>query len=133
MANLESKDTSPTSNPAPSRRDILAAGRTAMAAGRSYATWTGTGLSLIGFGFTIYRFLISLQVKLFKFDPVEVGLFIIGIGTATMLYGASEYWKTMSELHRDYGVRFRKTALLFGLLTAGFGTVLFFTIVIRTM
>ena len=132
MANQESKDAGSTNHPAPSRRDILAAERTAMAAGRSYASWTGTGLSLITFGFTIYRFLISLQVKLFKFDPVEVGLFIIGIGTATMLYGTAEYWKTMSELHRDYGVRFRKTALLFGLLTAGFGTVLFFTIVIRT-
>jgi len=132
MANLESKDTSPTSNPAPSRRDILAAGRTAMAAGRSYATWTGTGLSLIGFGFTIYRFLISLQVKLFKNDPVEVGLFLISIGTATMLYGTAEYWKTMSELHRDYGVKFKKAPLLFGLLTAFFGAVLFFRILIRT-
>lgn len=133
MANLESKDTSPTGSPAPSRRDILAADRTAMAAGRSYAAWTGTALSLIGFGFTIYSFLISLQVKLFKFDPVEVGLFMIGIGTAMMLYGVSEYWKTMNELYRDYGVRFRKTALLFGLMTAGFGIALFFIIAIRTM
>jgi hypothetical protein len=39
----------------------------------------------------------------------------------------------MNELHKDYGVKFRKAPLLFGLLVAGFGIFLFLTIVIRNM
>ena len=133
MANQEPKDAGSTNHPAPSKLDILAADRTAMAARRSYYAWISTGLSLLIFGFTIYKVLISLPVQLFKNDPLEVGLFLISIGTAAILYGTAEYWKDMSELHRDYGVKYRKSPVLSGLLITGFGVVMFFWILIRNM
>ena len=130
---MEPKDTGTASRPSPSKRDFLAAGRTAMAAGRSFTGWTTTGTTIIAFGFTIYRYIMSLSEGLTRNDALGVGLFLIGIGTAVMLYGIADYWKTMRELHQDYGVQFRKTRLLFGLLMAGFGVFLFFTILIRNM
>ena len=134
MVDPESRDTSPKSPPPLIRRDILAAHRTAMAAEGSFKAWIRTGLSMIGFGFTIYNFLMSLPSEgLGKGDPVEVGLFLIGIGTISILFGAVEYWETVSELHEEYGVRVRKVPMLFGLLIAGLGIVLFFRIAILSM
>ena len=134
MVDPESRDTSPKSPPPLIRRDILAAHRTAMAAEGSFKAWIRTGLSMIGFGFTIYNFLMSLPLEsLGKEDPVGVGLFMIGIGTISILFGAFEYWETMRGLHQDYGVKIRKVPLLFGLLIAGFGIVLFFRIAILSM
>lgn len=134
MVDPEPKDISPKSPPALIRRDILAAHRTAMAAEGSFKAWIRTGLSMIGFGFTIYNFLMSLPSEgLGKGDQVEVGLFLIGIGTISILFGAVEYWETVRELHEDYGVRIRKVPMLFGLLIAGLGIVLFFRIAILSM
>jgi uncharacterized membrane protein YidH (DUF202 family) len=45
------------------RRTNLAAKRNSMAADRSMMAWTRTGLSMIGFGFTIYKFLQYLNEK----------------------------------------------------------------------
>jgi putative membrane protein len=134
MVDPETKDTSPKSTPALIRRDILAAHRTAMAVEGSFKAWIRTGLSMIGFGFTIYNFLMSLPLEsLGKEDPVFVGLFMIGIGTISILFGAVEYLETTRELHQDYGVQIRKAPLLFGLLIAGFGIVLFIRIAILSM
>ena len=132
MAELEPKDASPTSHPELIIRDILAIKRTAIAAEGSFKGWMRTGLSLIGFGFTIYEFLLSLPAQeLSKRDPVEVGLFMIGMGTVAILFGATEYWETMRELHQDYGLQIKKAPLLFGLLIAGFGIALFLRIAIH--
>jgi putative membrane protein len=130
MVDIEPDDTNPIdSRPALIRRDILAAKRTELSASNSLKGWIRTGLSLIGFGFTIYSFLISLPNQFSKASPVEVGLFLIGMGTVSILFGAAEYWENMRELHEDYGIPIKKIPMLFGLLVAGFGAVLFFQII----
>lgn len=130
MVDIEPDDTHPIdSRPALIRRDILAAKRTELSASNSLKGWIRTGLSLIGFGFTIYSFLISLPYQISKASPAEVGLFLIGMGTVSILFGAAEYWGTMRELHEDYGIPIKKIPMLFGLLVAAFGVVLFFRII----
>ena len=62
---------------------------------------------------------------------VEVGLFLDGIGTVLILYAAAVYWDTIRELHQDYGVRLRKTPMIFSLLIASLGVVSFFIVAIR--
>ena len=52
---------SPTSNELAQERTDLALERTLMAADRSLMAWVRTSLSMISFGFTIYKLLESLQ------------------------------------------------------------------------
>jgi len=134
MSSLESKDASPMGRPT-SRTEFLSAKRTAIAARNSLLTFTTTGLSLIGIGFTIYSALTSIPSGTLERDPfevaVEVGLFLDGIGTVLILYAAAVYWDTIRELHQDYGVRLRKTPLIFSLLIASLGVVSFFIVAIR--
>ena len=64
MVDIEPDDTHPIdSRPALIRRDILAAKRTELSASNSLKGWIRTGLSIIGFGFTIYSFLMSLPYQ----------------------------------------------------------------------
>ena len=134
MSRLESKDASPMGRPT-SRTEFLSAKRTAIAARNSLLTFTTTGLSLIGIGFTIYSALTSIPSGTLERDPfevaVEVGLFLDGIGTVLILYAAAVYWDTIRELHQDYGVRLRKTPLIFSLLISCLGVALFFIVAIR--
>ena len=134
MVDQEPEDKSPISRPALIRRDLLAAKRTAFSAEGSFKGWIRTGLSMISFGFTIYNYLKTLSLEaLGKNDPFEVGLFLIGVGTISILFGAAEYWETVHELHQDYGVPIRKVPLLFGLLIACFGIILFYRVVILSV
>ena len=137
MFNLEPKDASQIGSPAPSRTEFLSAKRTSIAARNSLLSLTTTGLSLIGVGFTIYKALTSIPPEMFEMDPamvaVEVGLFLDGIGTILILYATAVYWDTIRELHQDYGVRFRKTPMIFSLLIASLGVILFFIVAIRIM
>ena len=77
--------------------------------------------------FTVFSYHFHNQFS--KASPVEVGLFLIGMGTVSILFGAAEYWENMRELHEDYGIPIKKIPMLFGLLVAGFGAVLFFRII----
>lgn len=130
MTNLEPKD---TSRPARTSTE-LAADRTAMAATRSFMAWIRTGLSLISFGFTIYKFLMSVQVTGIRDNgPRNVGLFLIGLGTVSIMFGAVEYRETLHVLQQDYEVQFKKYPLVVGFLVAGLGAVLFLIIVLQTM
>ena len=135
MFNLEPKDASQMGSPAPSRTEFLSAKRTAITARNSLLSLTTTGLSLIGIGFTIYSALTSIPSGMLERNPaevaVEVGLFLDGIGTVLILYAAAVYWDTIRELHQDYGVRLRKTPMIFSLLIASLGVVSFFIVAIR--
>ena len=50
-----------SSNEMAQQRTTLAASRTLMAADRSLMAWVRTGLSMISFGFTIYKILQGFQ------------------------------------------------------------------------
>jgi putative membrane protein len=53
----------PSANELAAERTDLMAQRTMMAADRSLMTWVRTGLSMINFGFTIYRILEGFQAS----------------------------------------------------------------------
>ena len=66
--------------------DRLAIDRTRLAAERSLMAWIRTALSMIAFGFTIYKFLQAIQqqstVPVYRPNaPRNVGLLLVGIGT----------------------------------------------------
>lgn len=69
-------------------RTDLAVERTLMAADRSLMAWVRTGLSMISFGFTIYKVLEAFQQQGGQLHSANaarnVGLFLTGLGTASM-------------------------------------------------
>ncbi|MBK6315770.1 MAG: DUF202 domain-containing protein [Blastocatellia bacterium] len=66
--------------------------------------WVRTALSMISFGFTIYKVLEGLQVDgvdLGRDDaPRLVGMMLTGLGTISMVLGTIEYYFRLKELNR---------------------------------
>lgn len=108
MANPDEKAPKPilTSNDLAAERTDMALGRTMMAAERSLMAWIRTGLSMISFGFTIYKVLEGFRgsgaVVVQTHSPRNVGLFLTGFGTIAIVMGTIEYWQRFVEL-RVYG------------------------------
>lgn len=69
--------------------------RTSMALDRTLMAWIRTSLSLIGFGFTIYKFLESMGEnaagKVRDQAPRNLGLFLIGTGMGLLLLAIFQY------------------------------------------
>jgi putative membrane protein len=91
-------------NDSPSSND-LACTRTVLAAERTLMAWVRTALSMISFGFTIFKFLHGLQeaggIHLRRPDqPRGIGLFLTALGTASLIAGLIEYFQTMHRLER---------------------------------
>jgi putative membrane protein len=113
-----------SSNELAQDRTDLAVDRTLMAASRSLMAWVRTGLSMIGFGFTIYKFLSNEAQGLVR-DPRYVGLFLIALGILSIIFGGIEYVQTTREMQRNYGVKkFRKYPLIMAYLVGGLGLAL---------
>ncbi|HAF54085.1 MAG TPA: DUF202 domain-containing protein [Thauera sp.] len=86
-----------SSNELAEDRTVLAIKRTVMGADRTLMAWLRTALSMISFGFTIYKVLEGLKggevgVVAQQYEPRTVGLFLVGLGTLSMVMGTVEYW-----------------------------------------
>ena len=80
--------------------------RTRMAAERTLMAWLRTSLSMISFGFTIYKFLQVMQEQnkttvLQPQAPRDVGLTLIGIGTFALTMACVQHWKYIKKLRPD--------------------------------
>jgi putative membrane protein len=102
-------------------RTDLALNRTIMAASRSLMAWIRTGLAMIGFGFTIYTFLRNERPGVSARDPATVGPFLILLGILSLLFGAIEYWQTVSALQRTYHCKYPKYPLILAAVLGGLG------------
>lgn len=83
----------------------LASTRTKLAAERTLMAWIRTALSMISFGFTIFKFLHGLHqagaIHLARPEgPRNIGIFLTGLGTASVFAGIAEYLQTMRGLHQ---------------------------------
>jgi len=131
MASAEKPAVTPRARP---RRD-LGALRTIMAADRTLMAWIRTALSLLSFGFAIYKILQEVESadKLLpeKNSPRNVGMFLAAVGTAAMIMGTIEYWQTLHELHRDNDFWYFRPALIMAMVMSLSGVVLIFGIFTR--
>lgn len=86
-------------------RTDLSIERTVMAANRNQMAWVRTSLSLISFGFTIYKFLQAEianaeHLKIIQVQgPRRIGIVLIAIGTVAMILGTIEYFQTIKYLN----------------------------------
>jgi putative membrane protein len=135
-ADVEGAQVRSTNELAVDRTD-LAARRTLMAADRSLMAWIRTSLSMISFGFTIYKILESFEEAgghlTHPHSARRVGLFLTGMGTVSMVMGTIEYWRTLVDLgeYQHFGI-WRPTFIV-ALIMAIAGSFMFMSIVIRLL
>jgi putative membrane protein len=95
----------------PKLADVLATERTRMAADRTLMGWTRTALSMISFGFTIYKFLDSIQPKelasqtMRPHAPRAVGLTLLSIGVFSLVIACLQHWQYVKKLKSDQPYR----------------------------
>ena len=119
------------------QRTDLALDRTMMAADRSLMAWIRTSLSMISFGFTIYKLLQGFEEAGTSIahagSPRTMGLFLTGMGTVAMVLGTIEYGTRLRELraYRDY--RLWRPAFIIALLMSITGLFLFIAIIFKAL
>ena len=116
--------------------DVLAIDRTRMAAERNLMAWVRTSLSMIAFGFTLYKFLQAMQAQstvpvLRPQAPRNVGLTLVGIGTFAVAVACVQHWKYVRKLRPDQPYKPWDLAFIVAILIGLLG-VLIFASIIRT-
>lgn len=85
--------------------DRLALDRSQLAADRTLMAWVRTALSLITFGFTVYKFL-QVFVEQSKSPvphpqaPVVIGVTLISLGTTSLVVACMQYWQYINKLNK---------------------------------
>jgi putative membrane protein len=119
----------------PRSNNELAMDRSRMASERTLMAWLRTSLSMISFGFTIFKFLEALQqqatVKALRPDsPRNVGLALIGIGTVALILACVQHRRYLRALGPDEA----RAGLDLPLLVSGFvallGLLMFVSVVL---
>ncbi len=116
-------------------RTDLAIRRTLMAADRSLMAWIRTGLSMISFGFTIYKILQGMVAKNLDMvaNPRGAALFLIGLGIIALVIGVIEYRHTVRQMIPGTIVALRRPAFPIAVAMAAMGLFLFLGIIIRAL
>jgi putative membrane protein len=132
---IEANQPAKTANELAEERTDLAVHRTVMAADRSLMAWVRTGLSMISFGFTVYKLLQAAQANGAVLPragtPRTIGLFLTGLGTLALIAGTVEYLQAMKDMNQHYARRIVRPALVMALLLAAVGSFMFVGIIVR--
>jgi len=87
----------------------LAAARTVLAIERNFMALVRTSVSLIGFGFTIYKFLEALkgngEFKSSSHFARNLGLFLILLGMSLLILGYVQFTRLKALVRGDYEKR----------------------------
>jgi putative membrane protein len=118
---------------------MMAVSRTVMAADRSLMAWVRTGLSMISFGFTIYKFLeyareqpgASGKDLSGVSSPELVGIFMVSMGVVSLVFGIIENLQNVKLLTGQYSFRRTRYALFMAVILTIFGLFLLLTILFR--
>jgi putative membrane protein len=111
---------------------------TLMAADRTLMSWTRTSLSLLSFGFTIFKILQGFQDAEGKFVvrtdvPRNAGLFLTGMGTLAMVMGTIEYWQTLRVLNQQRIFLRPRSPLIMAFIMSLSGILLFVSILAKIL
>lgn len=118
MTNPEPK----SPNELAAQRTDLAAGRTVMAADRNLMAWVRTSLSLMSFGFTLYKIMQGFQAEGAALphpdSPRRMGLFLVGLGTLAMVMGTIEYAGVLRDLREIKHYRLLRPSFVMAIIMA---------------
>jgi putative membrane protein len=121
----------------PKLADALATERTRMAADRTLMGWIRTALSMIGFGFTIFKFLESIQSKEWASEairphsPRTVGLTLVSIGVFALVVASLQHWNYVKKLRSDQPYRPWDLGLVVAALIGLLGLAMIVSIILR--
>lgn len=124
-------DKNTEATPALSNND-LAFERTILAENRTLMAWIRTAISLISFGFTIYKFFhenVKPSEKLLT--PRLVGMLMIVIGIFALIWGLVDHRATLQKLRKSYSAVGRSRTAWLAIIVLLFGLTLFFAALFR--
>jgi len=89
---------------------------------------------MIGFGFTIYKFLQAIQQQstvpvLYPQAPRNVGLALVGIGTFAVVVACVQHWKYVRKLSPEQPCRPWDLASIVAILIGLLGALIFASII----
>jgi putative membrane protein len=118
-------------------RTDLATDRTVMAADRSLMAWVRTGLSMISFGFTIYKLLEGFQesgkIHPDGLSPKNTGLLLIALGSLSIITGTIEYWQRIGGLSGGQRISRITPSFVMALIWSALGITAFVGILARVL
>ena len=128
---LEMSDRPRTTDELAHDRTYMAWGRSVMALERTLMAWIRTSLSLIGFGFAIFKFLQVMQQESGRAVRVSaarnLGAFFIILGMGLLVLAIIQFQKAMAKIREFSGKKKQFSLSLvgaIGVLTAGLITLL---------
>jgi len=115
--------------------DKLAVQRTIEAEGRSLLAWVRTSLSLIGFGFTLFKYLQYLYQEgatqlMRPQTPRNIGIFLIITGTIPLLLAIIQYVRQIKQLGKKSNIFLDPTFVAAGVVFL-FGFILTLNVTLR--
>lgn len=126
-----------SSNQLAMQRTEMAFGRSLMAADRSLMAWIRTGLSMISFGFTIYKILDGFKDTAadaeFTHSPRAVGLMLTGLGIMAVVMGTVEYFQRRREVLPHHPVKLWRPSFIMAVIMSVIGLIMFFGITLRLL
>lgn len=110
----------------------LAFERTLLAENRTLMAWIRTAISLISFGFTIYKFFQETRgASHHFFSPRRVGMVMIIFGLLALIWGLMDHRDMLKKLRKSYPDIQRSRATILAILVVLFGLTLFLAVLFR--
>lgn len=119
------------------RRTELAIKRSAIASERTLMAWVRTAISMIGFGFTIYKFFQFLPADLAKgnvahpYAARNLGLTLIALGTGSLAGATWQHWKFLKEIGGPEPKAMRSISFVIAIAVVLVGMLTFFGVLLR--
>ncbi len=112
--------------------------RTRLAADRTLMAWIRTSVSMISFGFSIYKFFQYLlesnlaSGRLQHYAPRNFGVALVGLGMILLALAVIEYLLFLRNLSRETGQKYPiSTALIAAILLSAVGVLVLLNLLFR--
>jgi uncharacterized membrane protein YidH (DUF202 family) len=118
-------------------RTDLAVQRTNMAAERSLMAWIRTSLSMIGFGFSIYKFFQYLPEEIAAGNiqrpqaPRNLGLTLIVLGTLALVAATWQHWNFLKSVHGSQTRSVWSISFVVAIFVILIGLITFYGVLLR--